>query len=194
MWARRQTRAETEMISVFQLWGNKSICVSAHSDSPSLWMSSGVSAALFSWLALQFEVLPFRLPCAQMGRCAAFGSGCSVKARQGCILQERLLNQALTIELRGRGRGDGCGEAGSRNGGSEGGTKERQGRENADSYQCWGWRGEWRRIHVCISGERSLAYSIILTRCAWACKRDKDWWEERKQIVMWWEIGPIMNI
>ncbi|KAA8584471.1 hypothetical protein FQN60_008256, partial [Etheostoma spectabile] len=50
----------------------------------------------------------------QMGGCTAFGSGCTVEARQG-ILQERLrlLNQALTMELRGRGRGDGSSEAGS---------------------------------------------------------------------------------
>lgn len=36
-------------------------------------------------------------------------------------------------------------EPGSRNGGSKGGTKERQEREDAGSHHCWGWRGEWRR-------------------------------------------------
>lgn len=65
-----------------------------------------------------------------MGGCAAFGSGCTVEARQGCILQERgLLNQALTMELRGRGRGDGCSEAGSLGAGMVGareGQKRRQ--------------------------------------------------------------------
>lgn len=75
-----------------------------------------------------------------MGGCTAFGSGCTVKARQG-ILQERLrlLNQALTMELRGRGRGDGSSEAGSLGAGMVGareGQKKGRKRENAGSHQC----------------------------------------------------------
>lgn len=114
---------------------------------PALWMSSGVGAVLFSWPSLRFEVLPFPSPEPKRGGCTAFGSGCTGKARQRCILQERLrlLNQALTMELRGR-EGEGRRqeqeqqkqrgwEPGSRNGGSEGGTKETQGRGSAGSHQ-----------------------------------------------------------
>lgn len=101
-------------------------------------MSSGVSAAaLFSWLDLQFEVLPFPSPEPKRGGCVCcvwLGLH-SKKARQGCVLQERLrlLNQALTMELRGRGRGDGCSEAGSLGAGMVGAREgQKRGRKKGE--------------------------------------------------------------
>lgn len=43
----------------------------------------------------------------------ALGSGCTAEARHGCILQERLLNQALTMKLPGREGEEGGETAGS---------------------------------------------------------------------------------
>ena len=81
-----------------------------------------------------------------MGGCTAFGSGCSVEARLHTAGERlRLLNQALTMELGGRGRGDGCSEAGSLGAGMVGarqGQKTGRKRENADSHQSLGWREE----------------------------------------------------
>lgn len=105
-----------------------------------------------------------------MGGCTAFGWGCTVKARQGCVLQERLrlLNQALTMELGGRGRGRrlqrGCWEPGSRNGGSKGGTKERQGRERTQALvSVVGMAVVGGGEDVDAHGERRGALSVTFT-------------------------------
>lgn len=78
-----------------------------------------------------------------MGGCAALGSGCTVTARlhtagETEAAEPSTHNEAPT-EGEGRRLQQGW-ETGIKNGGSKGGTKERQERENTSSY--YGWREE----------------------------------------------------
>lgn len=85
---------------------------------------------------------PLPLPWSQMGGCAALGSGCTVTAGQSCILQEWgwgcwTKHSQWSVEG-GGGEAVAAGwKSGSWNGGSKGGTKERQGTEAVDQH--WGW-------------------------------------------------------
>lgn len=68
------------------------------------------------------------------------------------------------MELRGRGRGDGCGEGwepGSRNDGSDGrGQKGRQERENAGLSSALGMEGGMKMYGECCG-----AQSVTFTKC-----------------------------
>lgn len=112
---------------------------------------------VFPGRAPQLAALPFPSPEPTVGGCSAFGSwycrrgwGCWTKHSQW--------------ELRGRGRGDGLQrgwEPGSRNGGSEGGTKGRAGEgrmralvstgdggRNGDGEKCCGVQPRWHSQNV----------------------------------------------
>lgn len=83
-----------------------------------------------------------------------------------------LLNQALTMELRGRGRGDGCSEAGSLGAGMvgarEGQKRGRKGRTRAlISVEDGGTNEDIDEYGEC------GAHSVAITKCVLARKHDR---------------------
>ena len=111
---------------------------------------------------LQFEVLLVPSPEPTMG-------GCSVKRHLAAYCRGGwgLLNQALTMELRGRGRGDGCSEAGSRNGGSEWGREGQKGEQGRGRLQALvrccridGGTGDVVLLCYVVAGSRWLTLNV----------------------------------
>lgn len=144
MQARLRTRAETEEVSRFSAVKKQ---IDGCQRAFGFWHPlDGSVQVLFSCLGP--AVTSLFSPSPKGGGCAAFSSGCTRKRRGiRCILQERLrlLNQALTMELRGRGRGDNYRQAGSLGVGMVGAREgQKTGRvgKNAGSHQCGRWREE----------------------------------------------------
>lgn len=97
---------------------------------------------LFSWPGpAGFESLASPFPEPKGGGCTAFSSGCKGKSRQKlhtageAEAAEPSAHNGAPREGEGRRLQQGW-EPRSRNGGSEGGTKERKDGKNAGSHQC----------------------------------------------------------
>lgn len=191
MWVRRQTRAETgedRCISALKKQINRCQRTFGFAQ-PVDELGSQYCLVFLAGSAVWSASLP--LLWAQTGRCAAFGSGCSAKARRGCIYCRRGWGcwtkhsqwsaeggggETVAVRL-------GAGMVGERREGQKRGRKGRRLALIIAEHQG----GEWRRR--CMWRMWCCTFCDINRICV-----SLKTWEERKQRLIWREtITPVCN-